>query len=82
MSVLSVAADAAFGAGWLSFHLNSAAALSASVLSGMARVASAVPGGNIEVPKWDILQCAAWYAALATALLILRRLTMKRNFLV
>ena len=76
-SALSVAADFAFGGGWLQAHLNAAAALAADFMSGVAGIAAAVPYGDVAVAKWTFPECAAWYAALACAFCAVRRLRAK-----
>ena len=58
-------------------HFNNFAALAGGAMEGISRFAASLPGACAEVPEWPAWECAAWYAALALGLSLLRRKSKK-----
>lgn len=62
-------------------HLNNLSALFTQAMVVLSEGVAGLPGANVEVPKWPIPTCAAWYAACALALFLLRRANRRRDTL-
>lgn len=56
----------------LAAHLNNFSALVTKAMVGVAAAVSKLPGTNLEVGQWSLLQCAGWYLLLGLAVLVIR----------
>ena len=56
----------------LAAHLNNFAALFTRAMVGVSAAVSRLPGANLEVGRWTLLQCAEWYALLALVVVLVR----------
>ena len=64
----------------LAAHVNNLAALLVRSMTGVAELVSRLPGSNLEVPRWTVLECAAWYALAVLAAVLVRRIRARRLF--
>ena len=62
---------ASFVSETLAAHLNNLSALFTQAMVVLSAGVAGLPGANVEVPRWSVPTCAAWYAACALALLLL-----------
>ena len=73
--ILGVAAS--FASEPVSRALNAVAGLAMSSLAGFSRLFASVPAFSFEVDPWPLWMCAAWYAALAAAFVLIARRSRK-----
>lgn len=64
----------------LAIHCNNFAALATEAMIGVAKIVSALPFADIEIPRWGLVTCTLWYVALGLFLYFVKlRLTDLRS---
>ena len=63
----------------LAAHVNNFAALVTEGMSDLSRLVASLPCANFEVEPWPLSLCAAWYAAIALLLWLLRSVLARRR---
>ena len=67
-------AAASYVSDTLATHFNGCAALATSVMAGVSRLVASLPFADVKIASWSFFSCCAWYAALAVAFVVARRM--------